>query len=75
MKTIVITPEVDLALGTLGSENGRRVRTWFDHLANWDGDSFVRENSHELAGVRVLRTSSDIRVFSGSTEIRSPFLI
>ena len=66
MKNVVTTTPVDLALRTLGPEEARQVHAWFDHLANWDGDPFVRENSHALAGVPgvlVLRTSSDIRIF------------
>ncbi len=66
MKKVILTPAVDVALRTLGPDEVRRLRAWFDHLANWDGDPFVRENSHTLAevpGVRVFRTSSDTRIF------------
>jgi mRNA-degrading endonuclease RelE of RelBE toxin-antitoxin system len=66
MKTIVTSPTVDHALHTLGPEEVRRLHAWFDHLANWDEDAFVRENSHALAdvsGAYVLRTSSDFRIF------------
>lgn len=66
MKSVVTTPAVDLALRTLGPDDVRRVNAWFIHLANWDGDPFVRENSHVLAevpGVRVFRTSKDTRIF------------
>ncbi len=66
MKKVVTAPEVDLKLRTLGPDEVQRIRAWFDHLANWDGDPFVRENSHALAGVpgvRVFRTSTDIRIF------------
>lgn len=66
MKTIVTTPDVDMSLRTLGPDERRRVHAWFDHLANWDNDSFVRQNSHPLdgiPGVRVLRTSGDLRIF------------
>ena len=66
MKKVVTTPAVDLALRTLGPDEVRRIHAWFDHLANWDGDPFVRENSHALAevpGVRVFRTSTDTRIF------------
>ncbi|SIO66673.1 hypothetical protein SAMN05444166_8175 [Singulisphaera sp. GP187] len=66
MKNVVTTPAVDLALRTLGPDEVRRVHAWFDHLANWDGDPFVRENSHTLAeipGVHVFRTSTDTRIF------------
>lgn len=66
MKKVVTTPAVDLALRTLGPEEVRRIHAWFEHLANWDGDPFVRENSHALVqvpGVRVFRTSTDTRIF------------
>lgn len=66
MKKVVTTPTVDLALRTLGPEDVRRVHAWFDHLANWDDDPFVRENSHaldEVPGVRMFRTSTDTRIF------------
>ena len=66
MTKVVTTPEVDLSLRTLGPDAVRQVRAWFDHLANWTDDSFVRDNSHELPalpGVFMLRTSSDIRIF------------
>jgi mRNA-degrading endonuclease RelE of RelBE toxin-antitoxin system len=66
MKKVVTTPDVDLALRTLGPEEVRQIRAWFDHLADWDGDAFVRENSHALAGVPgvlMLRTGSDMRIF------------
>jgi hypothetical protein len=66
MKKVVTTPAVDLALRTLGEEEVRRIHAWFAHLANWENDPFVRENSHALAevpGVRVFRTSSDTRIF------------
>jgi hypothetical protein len=66
MKKVVTTPAVDLSLRTLGPEDVRQVHAWFEHLSRWDEDSFVRENSHVLAGVPdvlVLRTNSDIRIF------------
>lgn len=66
MKEIITTPSVNVALRTLDDANRRRVRAWFDHLANWDGDEFVRKHSHSLdslAGVYVLKTSSDWRIF------------
>jgi len=66
MKKVITTPTVDLALRTLGPDEVRRIHAWFDHLANWDGDPFVRENSptlDEIPGVRVFRTSTDTRIF------------
>jgi mRNA-degrading endonuclease RelE of RelBE toxin-antitoxin system len=66
MKTVVNTPTADIAVRTLPAEGVRQVHSWFDHLANWDGDEHVRKMSPEVAGhpgVRVLRTSSDYRIF------------
>ena len=66
MKEIVTTPPVDVALRTLDNENRRRVDAWFGHLANWDGDEFVRSHSHildSLPGLYVLKTNSDLRIF------------
>jgi mRNA-degrading endonuclease RelE of RelBE toxin-antitoxin system len=66
MKQVVRTPSVEVALRTLDNENRRKVHAWFDHLANWDNDEFVRKRSHSLdslPGVYVLKTSSDLRIF------------
>ncbi|MGL6095016.1 MAG: hypothetical protein ACRC7O_04345 [Fimbriiglobus sp.] len=66
MKTVITTPTVDLALRTLGMTERHRVHAWFSHLANWDGDPFVRDNSPLLPGVpsvRVFQTNSDTRIF------------
>lgn len=66
MKTIVTSLAVDIALNTLTPERLRQVHAWFDHLANWDSDSFVRDNSYslsEMPGVRVFRPNSDYRIF------------
>lgn len=66
MKKVIITPAVELALRTLSPDEAQRIHAWLSHLANWDADSFVRDNSHALAevpGVRVFRTSTDTRIF------------
>jgi mRNA-degrading endonuclease RelE of RelBE toxin-antitoxin system len=66
MKKVVATPSVEVALRTLDDDNRRRVHDWFGHLANWDGDEFVRSHSHSLdsiPGVYVLKTSTDLRIF------------
>ena len=66
MKKVVLSPEVELVLQTLSADELRRVQAWFTHLANWDGDTFIRANSHslpEIPGVFVLRTSTDLRIF------------
>jgi mRNA-degrading endonuclease RelE of RelBE toxin-antitoxin system len=66
MKEVVKTPLVDVALRTLDNESRRQVNAWFDNLANWDGDEFVRKHSHildSLPDVYVLRTSGDLRIF------------
>ncbi len=66
MKKVVITQSVQVALRTLDNDTRRRVNRWFKHLANWDGDEFVRSHSHSLdsiPGVYVLKTSTDLRIF------------
>jgi hypothetical protein len=66
MKKVITTPEVDLALRTLWPEESRQVHAWLDHLADWDNDPSLRQMAHALpgeAGVYVLPTHSDIRIF------------
>jgi mRNA-degrading endonuclease RelE of RelBE toxin-antitoxin system len=66
MKNVVMKPSVEVALRTLDDANRRRVHSWFRHLANWDGDEFVRSRSHELEsipGAYVLQTNTDLRIF------------
>jgi len=66
MKKVVITQSVQVALRTLDNDTRRRVNAWFEHLANWEGDEFVRSHSHSLdsiPGVYVLKTSTDLRIF------------
>jgi hypothetical protein len=66
MKVIQTAP-VQIALRTLGDEDRRRVWAWFDHLGNWENDSFVREHSRKLSSatdVYVLKPSEDdFRIF------------
>jgi hypothetical protein len=66
MKQLVITPPLEIALQSLDADSGRKVHAWFDHLKNWDNDSFVRGRSHrleDLPDVYVLRTTTDLRIF------------
>jgi mRNA-degrading endonuclease RelE of RelBE toxin-antitoxin system len=66
MKTIVTTPSVEIALRTLDDDNRQRVQAVFGHLANGEGDDFVRNHSQSLdsvPGVYVLKTGNDLRVF------------
>lgn len=64
---VVQTPPVEIAIRTLSQEDRRRIRAWFNHLSNWENDSFVREHSKKLPSspnVYVLRTSNDdFRIF------------
>jgi hypothetical protein len=63
---VILTQPVEFALRTLGEEDRRRVTAWFDHLKNWENDSFVRARSHKLelpGNVYVLQTSTDFRIF------------
>ncbi len=66
MKKVVTTPPVNIALRTLEADNRRSVLSWFERLANWDQDEFVRRHSHRLDVVPeayVLKTTSDLRIF------------
>jgi len=64
---VVQTPPVEIAIRSLGEDDRRRVRAWFDQLENWENDAFVRKHSEKLpsvADVYVLKTSNeDIRIF------------
>lgn len=66
MKEVVISPPVEIALRTLDDDGRRRVHALFDTLKNWDHDESVRKNSRDLEhseGVKVLKTTTDIRIF------------
>jgi hypothetical protein len=63
---VIQTPPVEIAMRTLGAEDRQKVCAWFDHLKNWERDSFVRERSTKLPSggdVYVLKTSDDFRIF------------
>ena len=64
---VIQTPPVEIAVRTLSEEDRLKVWAWFDHLANWENDSFVREHSEKLpsrSNVYVLKTSNDgLRIF------------
>jgi hypothetical protein len=66
MKKVAYAPAVDIALRSLRPEREQRVHAWLGSLKRWDEDEVVRNNSIPLpghAGVYVLRTTTDIRVF------------
>lgn len=66
MKKLVLGPAVEIALRTLEPDGVQRMHDWFDYLQRWDSDEEVRRNSeqlHEIPGVYVLRTTTDIRIF------------
>lgn len=66
MRTVIKAPAVDLSLASLDPDGVRRIQGWFDYLARWDEDEAVRKNSIPLpghAGIYVLRTTTDIRIF------------
>lgn len=66
MKNVVLSPAVEIAMRTLDPDGVRRVHAWFDYLKQWDTDEVVRKNSkplQEMAGVYVMRTTTDIRIF------------
>ena len=65
---LILSDAAEIALRTLGDEDRRKVFAWFDYLRNWESDPFVRDRSRRLNGtgaedLRVLRTSTDLRVF------------
>jgi mRNA-degrading endonuclease RelE of RelBE toxin-antitoxin system len=66
MKKVVLAPAVEIAMRTLDPDGVRRVNAWFSYLERWDTDEAVQRNSkqlHDLPGVYVLRTTTDIRIF------------
>ena len=47
-------------------DDRRRVVSWFDHLANWENDEFVRSRSYRLPSgenLYVLHATPDFRIF------------
>ena len=63
---VIHSQPVEIALRTLGEDDRQSVTAWFDHLANWENDEFVRRSSHELNSgekVYVLKANSDLRIF------------
>jgi hypothetical protein len=65
MKVIQTTP-VEIALRTLGDDERRKVGAWFDHLRNWETDSFIRQQSRKLDSednVYILKTTGDLWIF------------
>jgi hypothetical protein len=66
MKTLELSPNVEIALSALDPDGVRRIHAWFDYLRRWDEDEVVRANSIPLdtiPGVYMLRTTTDLRVF------------
>jgi hypothetical protein len=63
---VIVSRSPEIALRTMSDDDRRRVTAWWDHLANWESDRFVRDRSHRLStdeSVYVLDTSTDIRIF------------
>jgi hypothetical protein len=59
---VIQTQAVDIAIRSLGEEDRQQISAWFEHLRNWESDSFVREHSEKLpstADIYVLKTSKD----------------
>lgn len=66
MKTVVLSPAVEIAMRSLTPDGVRRLHAWFDYLQRWDEDPVVQKNSVRLdsiPGVYVMRTTTDIRIF------------
>jgi hypothetical protein len=66
MKKVQYTSAVEISMLSLDQDGVRKVQAWFDYLKRWDEDEVVRKNSLPLpghAGVYVLKTTTDIRIF------------
>ena len=66
MKKVVISPTVEIAMGSLDPDGIRRLNGWFDCLRRWDEDEVVRRNSvplDSIPGVYVMITTTDLRIF------------
>jgi hypothetical protein len=66
MKTVNISPNVEIAMRSLDPDGVRQMHAWFDYLRRWDEDDVVRRNSvllDSIPGVYVMRTTTDIRIF------------
>ena len=62
---VIMPASVTAAIKTLGSEESRKVLSWFDHLKNWENDEHTRDMAKPTIyhGVFVLNTTDDIRIF------------
>ena len=76
---VIQTPDVDIVIRSLREEDRRQIWPWFDHLRNWENDSFARKHSEKLPSfpdVYVLKTSKDgWRIVFSLSQIKSRFSI
>jgi hypothetical protein len=66
MKTLAISPTVEIALSSLGPQEVQRLHDRFDRLRRWDDDQGVRNNSTSLdriPGVYITRAPGDVHIF------------
>ena len=45
---VIMPASVTAAIKTLGSEESRKVLSWFDHLKNWENDEHLRSMSKAM---------------------------
>jgi mRNA-degrading endonuclease RelE of RelBE toxin-antitoxin system len=62
---VIVPPSVTAAIKTLDADENRKVRSWLDHLKNWEHDEHLRSTSKAMIykDTYVLNTSDDIRIF------------
>jgi len=64
---VELSERVKTALKALAHDDRERIRTWFDYLARWGEDPFVKDHSVQLdvqgQAVYLFQTSTDVRIF------------
>jgi hypothetical protein len=63
---VLQTLPVEIALRTLGLQDRQELLAWFDHLKNWEHDSFLRNCAKQVNSsdnVYVLKAGDDFRIF------------
>jgi len=68
MMDVTLSHAAEIALGSLGEKDRRRVHAWCDHLKNLENDPHMKSRSRRLdvpghQNIYVLRTSTDLRLF------------
>jgi mRNA-degrading endonuclease RelE of RelBE toxin-antitoxin system len=62
---VIVPPSVTAAIKTLDADEGRKARSWLDHLKNWENDEQLRSTSTAMTykDTYFLNTPDDIRIF------------